>query len=608
MKKPNYISPGKFSTTFFDEILRSKEFDDIYFSSENGQKESDHVFISGNHLKEIMPNSKNFIIGELGFGTGLNFLLTWKLFKELKIKDGYLDYISIEGYPLMKNQMNKVHEKHPNLQKLWVELQDALPPLWSGIHRLNLNHGKVRLTLIYNDVLEALKNSIFKADAWFLDGFSPNKNHDMWSLEVMSEIYRLTKPSGTFATFSSAGFVRRNLEKAGFDVKKIKGYNFKKEMSCGQKPGMEKSKEKFSKVVIVGGGVAGASIASSLRKRGYDPIVIEKKNKLAQGSSGNLAAVQHPRLTTVNTPNGRLSLSCYRYSRDLAKRLGVAIDDKSIIFGTPEREIKKQEKLLSQGWPSDLLRELTEEDKLEITSSKINLSGIVHDYGGTIKPIQFVKNLMPNDIEIIFGQEIIDINKDNNGWEVVLSNNQKINTEIIILACSEGLKKIRQTNIFNLQYTQGQITHIEKNKLKNLPKSNFSFSGYVTPPINDLITVGATFEKNSAKRNYVSNKANNINLNNIPEEISKSLFSEKIILDQLDGRVSMRVSTFDRMPMMGRIEKNLYILSALGARGMIMAPLLGDALASIISNQPSGLDIEMLKCCDPNRIERSFLA
>ena len=126
------------------------------------------------------------------------------------------------GYPLKNNQLNKVHEKHPNLQKLWVELQDALPPLWSGIHRLNLNHGKVRLTLIYSDVLEALKNSIFTADAWFLDGFSPNKNHDMWSLEVMSEVYRLTKPSGTFSTFSSAGFVRRNLEKAGFDVKKIK--------------------------------------------------------------------------------------------------------------------------------------------------------------------------------------------------------------------------------------------------------------------------------------------------------------------------------------------------------------------------------------------------
>ena len=119
--------------------------------------------------------------------------------------------------------------------------------------------------------------------------------------------------------------------------------------------------------------------------------------------------------------------------------------------------------------------------------------------------------------------------------------------------------------------------------------------------------MGATFEKNSTKRNYVSNKANKINLNNIPEEIFQSLFSEKIILDQLDGRVSMRVSTFDRMPMMGRIEKNLYILSALGARGMIMAPLLGDALASIILNQPSGLDIEMLKCCEHHYVFNRFV-
>ena len=608
MKKPNYISPGKFSTTFFDEILRSKEYDDIYFSPENGQEESRYVFLKGNHLKERMPNNKNFIIGELGFGTGLNFLLTWKLFQDLNIKDGYLDYVSIEGYPLQKKQISKIHEKHPSLQKLWIELQDELPPLWSGIHRLNLNHGKIRLTLIYSDALKALKNSVFNADAWFLDGFNPNKNLDMWSSEVMTEVYRLTKPSGTFATFSSAGFVRRNLEKAGFEVKKIKGYSFKKEMSCGQKPGKEKLKEKFSKFVIVGGGIAGASIACSLKNRGYDPVVIEKNNKLAQGSSGNLAAVQHPRLTTVDTPNGRLSLLCYRYSRNLAKKLGVAIDDKSIIFGMPEREIKKQEKLLSQGWPSDLLRELSEEDKLEITGSRINLGGIVHDYGGTIKPIQFVENLMPNDIEIIFGHEIKEINKDSNGWEVVLSNNEKINTEIIILACSEGLKNIRQTNVFNLQYTQGQITHIEKSKLKNLPKSNFSFSGYVTPPVDDIITVGATFEKNTLKRNYISNEANEINFNNIPNEISKNLFSDNFTLDQLGGRVSMRVSTFDRMPMMGQIENNLYILSALGARGMIMAPLLGDALASIILNHPSGLDIEMLKGCDPNRIERSFLA
>ena len=608
MKKPNYISPGYFSTTFFDEVLRSKEFDDIYFSPVNGEEESNYVFLEGNKLRERIISNKNFTIGELGFGTGLNFLLTWKLFNELKLQDSYLDYISIEGYPLSEKKINKIHERHPKLSKLWIELRKAMPPLWSGTHRINLNKGRVRLTLIYNDALEALKSSNFGVDAWFLDGFNPNKNEGIWSMKVMSEVYRLTKPTGTFATFSSAGFVRRNLEKAGFSVEKIKGYNLKKEMSIGQKKGKIKSKDIFSKFVIVGGGIAGASIANALKQRGHNPLVIERNDKLAQGSSGNIAAIQYPRLTTVNTPAGRLSLSCYRFSRNLAKKLGAAINDKSIILSVPEREGVKQNKLLSQGWPKDLIREINKEDKLEIANSEFNLGGIVHDHGGTIEPIKFVNNLMPNDIEIIFGKEIQGFTRNTEGWTITLSDKNKINAEILILTCSDGLNKIKQTSVFNLQYTQGQVTYLNKNKFKNIPKTNFSFSGYVTPPVEGVITVGATFEKNSNERNYISKEASKININNIPNEVFRNLFSSKVNLSQLDGRVSMRVSTFDRVPMMGQIEDNLYILSALGARGMIMAPLLGEELASIILDLPIGLDVEIIKQCDPIRIERSFLA
>jgi len=608
MKKPNYISPGYFSTTFFDEVLRSKEFDDIYFSPVNGEEESNYVFLEGNKLRERIISNKNFTIGELGFGTGLNFLLTWKLFNELKLQDSYLDYISIEGYPLSEKKINKIHERHPKLAKLWIELRKAMPPLWSGTHRINLNKGRVRLTLIYNDALEALKSSNFGVDAWFLDGFNPNKNEGIWSMKVMSEVYRLTKPTGTFATFSSAGFVRRNLEKAGFSVEKIKGYNLKKEMSIGQKKGKIKSKDIFSKFVIVGGGIAGASIANALKQRGHNPLVIERNDKLAQGSSGNIAAIQYPRLTTVNTPAGRLSLSCYRFSRNLAKKLGVAINDKSIILSVPEREGVKQNKLLSQGWPKDLIREINKEDKLEIANSEFNLGGIVHDHGGTIEPIKFVNTLMPNDIEIIFGKEIQGFTRNTEGWTITLSDKNKINAEILILTCSDGLNKIKQTSVFNLQYTQGQVTYLNKNKFKNIPKTNFSFSGYVTPPVEGVITVGATFEKNSNERNYISKEASKININNIPNEVFRNLFSSNVNLSQLDGRVSMRVSTFDRMPMMGQIEDNLYILSALGARGMIMAPLLGEELASIILDLPIGLDVEIIKQCDPIRIERSFLA
>ena len=609
MKKPNYISPGHFSTSFSDGVLRSKEFNDIYYSADNGVNESNYVYIEGNNLSHRLLNSQHFTISELGFGTGLNFLLVWKLFDRVNSGKGYLDYISIEGFPLNKNLIRKVHSKFPELSKFSNQLLISLPPLWSGIHRIHLNNGKIRLTLIYEDVFEALKKSNFLSDAWFLDGFNPKANGEMWDTKVLSEVFRLTKPSGTFSTFSSAGYVRRGLEKVGFKVKKIDGFGFKKEMTIGKRCGEQKSNITYMNCLVIGGGIAGASIAHALKTRGVNPCLIEKENGLAHGASGNLAAVQYPRLTTVNTPAGRLSLSCYRYSRNLAKQLGVSLADKSIILGLPKREQIKQYKLLSQGWPTDLIRKLREEDELEITNSKIGIDGIVHDFGGTVKPVEFVHKLISNNIERILGNEVLEIIRSNNGWNVKLSNNEIISADILILACSEGLRKLKQTSVFNLQYTQGQITYLDKSKLKNSPKTNFSFSGYVTPEVENKITIGATFERNSNERNFISEEANQTNLNKIPDAISKRLFgSNKIDLNNLDGRVSMRVSTFDRMPMMGQIEENLYILSALGARGMIMAPLLGDALASIILGQPSGLDQEVLKACDPNRIERSFLA
>ena len=144
-------------------------------------------------------------------------------------------------------------------------------------------------------------------------------------------------------------------------------------------------------------------------------------------------------------------------------------------------------------------------------------------------------------------------------------------------------------------------------KLQN-KKNNEVFYTNISCKLLDTENCKCMDYSNRKKRNKVSVKANEINLSNIPEEIYNNiLISEKIDAAKLDGRVSMRVSTYDRMPMMGSIDENLFILSALGARGMIMGPLLGDALVSIILNQPIGLDNEILRACDPNRIERSFL-
>ena len=172
MKKPSYISTGYFSTNFFEKTIRSKHFNDIYFSPENGEAETEYVFLEANNLQERFSKIQNFTIAELGFGTGLNFILAWKLFNNSS-NEGFLDFISIEGYPLKESILNKIYGNNLKLKKYWDELRDALPPLWPGVHRLNLQNGRVRLTLIYEEVLNALARQNFEADAWFLDGFAP---------------------------------------------------------------------------------------------------------------------------------------------------------------------------------------------------------------------------------------------------------------------------------------------------------------------------------------------------------------------------------------------------------------------------------------------------
>ena len=606
MKKPNYIRPGKFAINFKDGILRSNEYNDVYFSTENGLEESRHVFLNGNNLLKRFNTENDFTIAELGFGTGLNFLATWQLFKSSKRKGSILNYISIEGYPLETSLIRKTHSIFPELSFFSKKLCSKLPPLWSGIHRIHFDEDQVCLTLIYGEALEILTNLEFETNVWFFDGFSPSKNKSMWSFELLNEAFRLTKPGGTFATFSASGEVRKNLNKAGFFIKKVKGFSNKKEMTVGQKSGGKFFFEYPQSVIVIGSGIAGSSVAKSLQRRGVNVKIIEKMKSIASGSSGNKAAIQSPRLTTVDTVSGRLSLASYRYARDLSKTLKCSLDDPSIVFGLPEREVIRQRKLLNQDWPYDLIRKINDDDRNKYLNTENHFEGVIHDYGGTINPIKMIKKILNNDIEIIFNKKIEKVSKTSSGWQICCSDQSTFNAEAIVLACAEGLKEIKQTSVFDLQYTQGQVSYINKSLLANIPKANISFSGYITPPINDILTVGATYEKYNRKRYDVSIEAHRENFDKIPKIIREMFFNKKI-LDDLKGKVSMRVSTYDRMPIMGEIEKNLYVLSGLGSRGMVWGPLLGDALASIILNQPSGLDRNMIKSCDPNRIEKSFL-
>lgn len=204
----------------------SARFDDPYFSLQDGLAETCHVFLDGNDLAQRLV--KPLHIAELGFGTGLNFLATLKLRQEIGAAAA-LRFTSFEAFPLASSDMEKALAQFP-------ALEDLAKPLIAGV---NAGHtefempGNVWLSLELGDARTRLPEWSGAADAWFLDGFSPAKNPELWSAPLMGEVGRHTAPGGTFATYTAAGFVRRGLQDAGFAVERVAGYGRKRHMTRG---------------------------------------------------------------------------------------------------------------------------------------------------------------------------------------------------------------------------------------------------------------------------------------------------------------------------------------------------------------------------------------
>lgn len=213
----------------------STRFDDPYYSKHDGRAETGHVFINGNDLPNRWPAMQNCVIAELGFGTSLNFLETVRQWRLHKPSSGKLTYISFEQYPMPASDMEKALSNWPELS----DLKERLLELWTPENSLVDAEfaDNIYLEIHMSDANERLQELNFEADAWYLDGFSPAKNPELWNETLLQEVSNHTVVGGTFATYTAAGFVRRNLINSGFNVRKVKGFGFKRDMLCGNKMG-----------------------------------------------------------------------------------------------------------------------------------------------------------------------------------------------------------------------------------------------------------------------------------------------------------------------------------------------------------------------------------
>ena len=599
--KNNLINP-KFSISSKLGIY-SKSYNDIYFDKLNGPKETEHVYLNTNNLTKKFKNKQKFVIAEIGFGTGLNFLLTWKLWKENRKTNGSLTYISFENAPLSKKDIARVYKKFKKLDGYSRFLLKNIPERCKSTHRIFIKADNINLILIYDDIT-SLINFNFKADTWFLDGFSPKKNPLVWTDKLFKQLYNFTNLDGSLSTFSVAGHIRRGLLKAGFKVSKVSGYGNKKEISYAIKKDLISSNQykfscekKIGPVAIIGSGISGASLAYALRKRNIECFIIDKSYKLANGASGNKLALQMPKLTMDDSPYGLLSLEAFLYSRKIAKNLNaIPRSDGLVLIPSRDRDIIKFKKLLENNWPLDLLN--NNYDKLNF------LKFINHIYmksSGIVDNSKFIQNLI-KDVEFISKFDVKKITSKD-GLNIIIDKfGNRLKAKTVIWA--NGFEMTNLSNNLPITPTSGQVTYLKANELSSNLKINFSYGHHFSQAFKGYHQIGASFNRNA--NTCFREIDQNTNINSIPEFLRKNIFYN---ITESGHRVSVRASTKDRMPFFGDLSaltgkksNNIYILGGMGAWGFVYAPFYAELLVTKIINDQLVINSKLEKLLTIERL------
>lgn len=638
----------------------SDKFDDVYFSNQDGLAETHYVFLEGNQLWERWVNYQeaHFVIAETGFGTGLNFFAVTTLFREFRQKHPdsplkRLYFISFEKYPLLLDALQQAHLAYPQFSHLAQHLQQHwLNPI-QGCYRFHFD--ETTLDLWFGDVSENLPQlgdyMNDKIDAWFLDGFAPSKNPDMWNEQLYQQMFRFTKPQGTFATFTAASAVRKGLENAGFDITKRKGFGKKRECLSGQKtqekptvlsaPWFHSQSANLNEqdIAIIGGGIASLCTAISLLKRDAKITIYCEDEQTALNASGNKQGAFYPQLSDDNERNIRFYIHAFAYGLQFLQwAIQQKIEFEHEFCGVAlcaynDKAESKLNKISALHLPSDLYQSLNQTELSQKVGLPLPFGGGFIPQGAWLAPRQLVQDafafLEKQGIQIKTSQKVTALSQTEHGWQIKTAENETFNHEVVVLANGHKLTEFEQTQKLPLYPVRGQVSQIPTSANLLKLKTVLCYDGYLTP-VDQAKTshcIGASHVRDNATREFslTEQQENQQKIQqNIPEDWTREVDTSGNL-----ARIGVRCSVRDLTPMMGAVPHfsaqqaqyqnlfnlrrrkqpieqaenypNLYLIGALGSRGLTSAPFLGETLASLIYGEPLPMSEDLIHNLMPNR-------
>jgi len=612
----------------------SPRYGDVYHSAQSGPGQAQHVFIAGNGLPRRWARARVFTILETGFGLGLNFLATWRQWRDDPERPQRLHYVSVEKHPFDRAALAALHRRYPEFAPLARQLQDAWPPLVAGMHRLHFEDERIALTLAFGDALELMPKLRLRADAIYLDGFAPRLNQDMWSPRLMQRLAQLAVAGTTVATYSSAALVRQGLEAAGFAVERCPGFGRKREMLRGSyapsRPQPAPAAPANRHAIVIGAGIAGAAVSERLARRGWSVDLIESRALPAVPAPVKYAGVFHPHVSPDDCILSRAVRNGFLYAvrRWLAlERSGSALRWARCgvlqLCGDPEREKHMIAAISAQGFPADFAQFVERGAAELLAGCALGSGGWWFPGAGWMRPSELVAAQLGaagSALRAHFGVRVETIARSGDDWQALAADGKPIAAApVLVLANSNDMTRLASV-AQSLQQTRGQVSYLPEANLK-APRIVLTGSGYALPPADGVVVTGSTYDRDDhdPEPRLRSHQANLLRLAQLLPQAGLTADT-----DTLDGAVGFRCAAPDHLPLVGAlpdveaVRRNkadvhtvslsdvprcagLYCASGYASRGLVWAASAGELLANLIEGDALPLEGDLADALDPAR-------
>ena len=638
-----------------DGTPRSRAYGDVYYTPDNGLAESRYVFLEGNQLRQRMTRSESrvFHIGELGFGTGLNFLLTWALFRRCAPPQARLHYWSCELHPLRADDLQRALLAWPAHAEIGAALQAVYPLPVPGQHRCLLDNGRVTLDLCWEEAGSALADLAENAegciDAWYLDGFSPADNTGMWRDELWHSMALASRDGATFATFTAAGAVRRGLQAAGFAVGKRPGFGRKRESLHGMleapparhehritpwdRPARAESSA--TGALVIGAGLAGCMTAAALARRGLQVTLMDRAAVASRGS-GNAQGVIYTRLSHRHSALNDVSLLSYLFALRAYSQLfdaGALTEgyDGELcgclqMAGDPSRHAALRPALASLPELAELVDRDTAAARCGLTPAA---GGLWFPGSGWMDPRAVCAAVIRHHaITVIEDCGKIDLQQLSGQWVAIPERGDSRRAQIAVVSAGVRSASLAGLDWLPLRPVRGQTTTLPAQLLPATPRGAFCHSGYLAPPRAGAYCLGATFSPGDTDTTLreADHRDNLDALAGAVPAWAGALAASDV--HALTGRAEVRCASPDDLPMVGRApvvaewsrryaelaanarrvipqagdyRDGLFVNTAHGSRGLTTTPLAAELVASLACGEALPVNRRLTRALAPAR-------